>query len=1019
MQIESYISNVLCGSAANALTMIITHLGAPKSLHVNEQELIKKGLTEKITLSSELQKAAAGLSKSITNFDQNIEDKIKFYLVSPEVDAIVRQLYASSLLSERGCNERDIERTFLYGLSLYLKVPEEEVRSLGSTLFSLLKSSCEKTLQIAIDQGLLSAHEVTSTIRCQIILDEIRSIQKGLIHLRAPEKPDVDAILEFEGKYRDQVGQRHGFITPPHFDAARKLPISELFVRCDFIRIPLSSNKETVRLNLEGFMKYFYRGVLLGNPGAGKSTMTSKICYDLATRYNKRLVGGRQLTPVLVVLRDYGAQKKNRRMSILQYIEESANSKYQILPPPHAFEYLLDNSRIMIIFDGLDELLDTNYRQEISSDIESFCSLYPTVPVLVTSREVGYDKAPLDIKMFDLFRLTEFDEDQVEEYATKWFGVDPDLSDDQKKQKTKSFLQESEVVSDLRSNPLMLALMCNIYRGENYIPRNRPDVYEKCAIMLFERWDKSRGIMLPLPFEAHISSTMKYLAHWIYSDDTLQGGVTENKLIAKSADYLCSWRFDDRDEAEAAAKEFIEFCRGRAWVFTEIGIDPTGPGLYQFTHRTFLEYFTAAHLVRTNPTPDMLYRVLKNRIANGEWDMVAQLAFQIQNNNVEGAGDDLLCRIISEASSGHKSQRLLLLSFAARALEFLVPKPNTVRCVTLACVDWCIEFGKTQEVEDGGDISPELERGEYRKLIAALLWATFENRPAVTDAIQRDIIERINDSEDMTACLACEIGLHLNLGLYLFEERQAPKKDLNNHWLNVSEYIFDNCIDRIKQLSKMNKKICIDLVRRDIVAFEEAIDRFGIEIIFMESQYLVYFPAISLSMADTYLNFYLFRGENLKDSKKHASMEKQVITIAESLPKYLPLHIPSNYKILPHGHFGFPTRMSKSKRRKFVIEGQVLFGILLLLCIYCEYHDNGVKRITKMNIPDSLKTIVSAWRNKNDLEMAKEELIKANILELQQDLILKWITGDTDFVVEKKRGRRIPPYGTFLIVTED
>ena len=41
----------------------------------------------------------------------------------------------------------------------------------------------------------------------------------------------------------------------------------------------------------------------------------------------------------------------------------------------------------MVIFDGLDELLDTHYRQEIKGDIESFCNLYPTVPVLITSRE--------------------------------------------------------------------------------------------------------------------------------------------------------------------------------------------------------------------------------------------------------------------------------------------------------------------------------------------------------------------------------------------------------------------------------------------------------------------------------------------------------------------------------------------------------------------------------------------------------------------------------------------------------
>jgi predicted NACHT family NTPase len=169
----------------------------------------------------------------------------------------------------------------------------------------------------------------------------------------------------------------------------------------------------------------------------------------------------------------------------------------------------------------------------------------------------------------------------------------------------------------------MLALMCNIYRGENYIPRNRPDVYEKCAMMLFERWDKSRGIHVPLPFEAHIRPAMMYLANWVYTAETLQGGVTENSLINKATDYLCPKRFEDRDEAESAARKFIEFCRGRAWVFTDTGTTKEGERLYQFTHRTFLEYFTAAHLVRTHATPQSLIDVLLPKIAKREMDVVS------------------------------------------------------------------------------------------------------------------------------------------------------------------------------------------------------------------------------------------------------------------------------------------------------------------------------------------------------------------------------------------------------------
>ena len=100
--------------------------------------------------------------------------------------------------------------------------------------------------------------------------------------------------------------------------------------------------------------------------------------------------------------------------------------------------------------------------------------------------------------------------------------------------------------------------MCNIYRGEGYIPRNRPDVYEKCADMLFERWDKRRDIKLPIPIQkiqTKIKPTIMYLANWIYREQSLQGGVIEQKLITKASEYLLKRRFEDPDDAEQAVEK--------------------------------------------------------------------------------------------------------------------------------------------------------------------------------------------------------------------------------------------------------------------------------------------------------------------------------------------------------------------------------------------------------------------------------------------------------------------------------
>jgi hypothetical protein len=308
-----------------------------------------------------------------------------------------------------------IQTIFVESLSLRLGRSDAQSLAVGRALFKSLLDGCERALALAIDRGILSAHEAKAASRHRLVLDELQSIKKNLNLLTNAIKPDIKAILAFEEKYRSQVSVRHSHITPPNFDAARKLPLGEIYVSPAFIPTLKKKNQHQQRLSMEEFLTAIYRTVLLGNPGGGKSTFAAKLSHELAIHHEDRIVCGRQLTPILVVLRDYGAEKKAKGCSILQFIEATSNSSYQANPPAGAFEYILLNARALVIFDGLDELLDTRYRQEITSDVENFCSLYPSVPVLVTSREVGYEQAPLDEAKFEIFRLAPFDEDQVSE----------------------------------------------------------------------------------------------------------------------------------------------------------------------------------------------------------------------------------------------------------------------------------------------------------------------------------------------------------------------------------------------------------------------------------------------------------------------------------------------------------------------------------------------------------------------------------------------------------------------------
>jgi predicted NACHT family NTPase len=100
-----------------------------------------------------------------------------------------------------------------------------------------------------------------------------------------------------------------------------------------------------------------------------------------------------------VTLRDYAASDPPER-SVAGHIEHTLETFYQCPAPPGLVDLLLLTGRAVVIFDGLDELLDTSRRADVTTRVERFCAEYPLAPVLVISRQVGYDQARLDDSHF-------------------------------------------------------------------------------------------------------------------------------------------------------------------------------------------------------------------------------------------------------------------------------------------------------------------------------------------------------------------------------------------------------------------------------------------------------------------------------------------------------------------------------------------------------------------------------------------------------------------------------------------
>jgi hypothetical protein len=244
--------------------------------------------------------------------------------------------------------------------------------------------------------------------------------------------------------------------------------------------------------------------------------------------------------------------------------------------------------------------------------------------------------------------LDSFDEQEIALFVRQWFRGSGDGMDKSDVDRLAAgFLSESSFLPDLRSSPLLLSLLCSIYRVTGQLPSNLADVYGLCSDLLFDRWDRARGISNGVKTST-ARSALADLAFVMLQDPPESLVLSARRVVQILSDYFEA-RMGDRDEAEFQARELLDWCSGRAWLFTDVGSDGLEP-LYGFTHRSFLDYFAALKLSRS-ADPIHLAEILTPRIAAGEWPMIGQIAIQLADRNVENAAARLAAEMLERASS--------------------------------------------------------------------------------------------------------------------------------------------------------------------------------------------------------------------------------------------------------------------------------------------------------------------------------------------------------------------------------
>jgi hypothetical protein len=337
---------------------------------------------------------------------------------------------------------------------------------------------------------------------------------------------------------------------------------------------------------------------LLGDPGAGKSTVARYLALSLAAgRPNDRLAELADHLPLLVELRSYvTAVAEGRCAGFVDYLDRHAASDGLGIERSALLRHLTAG-RVVAIFDGLDEVFDRRLREDVAREIANFAAEFSQVRVIVTSRIIGYSRRILTDAGFAHFTLQDLDDQQAAGFLAGWYrSAIPDQPADAEQGRARLLdaMRHSYAIRELAGNPLLLTILAIIGKHQT-LPQERWRLYDHAATVLVEHWDVNRHLREQNASLAFLDTEDKkeLLRRLAYRMQSADRGLTVNYVASEELSevfehYLIERYQRDPATARATALSMIDQFRERNFILSRYGSH-----FYGFVHRTFLEFFCA------------------------------------------------------------------------------------------------------------------------------------------------------------------------------------------------------------------------------------------------------------------------------------------------------------------------------------------------------------------------------------------------------------------------------------------
>ena len=480
-----------------------------------------------------------------------------------------------------------------------------------------------------------------------------------------PPRDPVDAFDRELARYRAALLEEHGMIAIAGFKTRLRVPIDlkELYVplrgmidlrgsgeaafadATDADRKLRNGGDLGVRHDEIALTDAFRRAgelhrrglVILGDPGSGKTTHLKRLLIWCLTEGSVSLGLDADLVPVFLPLR----RLDNPTTTIDRFIETQIDAQLGL--EPGFGKRLLARGRLLLLFDGLDEVADPGRRAVVARWIERVFTSHSTCVPVVTCRFAGYgaqgaDRAEvrLDAKFLEL-HVRPLDPDQRDTFVRNWYrivetGLAADRSSGEQigRQRADALIAalatrdfRTTRLTEMISNPLLLANLCLVHRDRGVLPKGRVRLYEECVDVLLERWREGKELAVNVSAEQG-RRALQPVAAWLHGENgRTRAPAAALAAVLEPALKAVRWTSGD-------STAFLRTVRDESGLLTGWGADEFG-----FMHLGFQEYLTACELRRRALEPggdaEAVYAELAGRYGDSWWQEVLLLLVSMGN----------------------------------------------------------------------------------------------------------------------------------------------------------------------------------------------------------------------------------------------------------------------------------------------------------------------------------------------------------------------------------------------------